>query len=79
MILRALLPHSLPIATLPKTLSPMKTLFTAEAISQGGRSGTLHSADCLLGVTLGNPLEPDSKWACFDKTDREIEVYVSCF
>lgn len=39
----------------------MKTLFTAEAISQGGRSGTLHSADCLLGVTLGNPLEPDSK------------------
>jgi hypothetical protein len=20
-----------------------------------------------------------SHWACFDKTDREIEVYVSCF
>jgi hypothetical protein len=21
----------------------------------------------------------DRSWACFDKTDREIEVYVSCF
>ncbi len=36
----------------------MKTLFTAEAISKGGRSGTLHSPDQLLQVTLGNPLKP---------------------
>ncbi len=36
----------------------MKTLFTAEATSQGGRSGTVHSQDGLLEVTLGNPLEP---------------------
>lgn len=36
----------------------MKTLFTAEAISKGGRSGTVHSADGLLKVTLGNPLVP---------------------
>src|SRR6185503_5880514 len=35
----------------------MKTLFTAEAISKGGRSGTIHSPDRLLNVTLGNPLE----------------------
>jgi osmotically inducible protein OsmC len=35
----------------------MKTLFTAEAISKGGRSGTLQSPDRLLNVTLGNPLE----------------------
>jgi Ohr subfamily peroxiredoxin len=34
----------------------MKTLFTAEAISQGGRSGTIHTPDGLLDVTLGNPL-----------------------
>lgn len=33
-----------------------KTLFTAEEISQGGRSGTLRSPDGLLDVTLGNPL-----------------------
>ncbi len=35
----------------------MKTLFTSEAISKGGRSGTLQSPDALLDVTLGNPLE----------------------
>ena len=36
----------------------MKTLFTAEAISKGGRSGTLQAPDELLNITLGNPLEP---------------------
>lgn len=35
----------------------MKTLFTAEAISKGGRSGTVKSPDGLLDITLGNPLE----------------------
>ncbi len=35
----------------------MKTLFTAEAISKGARSGTVHSPDRMLNVTLGNPLE----------------------
>jgi Ohr subfamily peroxiredoxin len=34
----------------------MKTLFTAEAISKGGRSGTIRTPDGLLDVTLGNPL-----------------------
>ena len=34
----------------------MKTLFIAEAISKGGRSGTLSTPDGLLDVTLGNPL-----------------------
>ena len=35
----------------------MKTLFTAEAISNGGRSGTIRSVGGLLDITLGNPLE----------------------
>ena len=35
----------------------MKTLFTSEAISKGGRSGTVKSPDELLDITLGNPLE----------------------
>ncbi len=35
----------------------MKILFTAEAISKGGRSGTVKSPDGLLNFTLGNPLE----------------------
>ncbi len=36
----------------------MKTLFTAEAISRGGRSGSIENPDGLLNVTLGNPLQP---------------------
>src|SRR5436190_20954474 len=35
----------------------MKTLFTSEAISKGGRSGTVQSPDKQLDVTLGNPLQ----------------------
>lgn len=35
----------------------MKTLFTAEAVSKGGRSGTVRSPEGTLDVTLGNPLE----------------------
>ena len=35
----------------------MKTLFTAEAISKGGRSGNIKTPDGLLNVTLGNQLE----------------------
>ena len=34
----------------------MKTLFTTEAISTGGRSGTIQAPDGLLDITLGNPL-----------------------
>jgi Ohr subfamily peroxiredoxin len=39
-----------------KTIT-MKTLFTAEAISEGGRSGSIHTPDHLLDLKLGNPLE----------------------
>jgi hypothetical protein len=35
----------------------MKTLFTAEAISKGGRSGAIQTPAGLLNVTLRNPLE----------------------
>lgn len=35
----------------------MKILFTAEAISKGGRSGSIKNPAGLLDVTLGNPLE----------------------
>lgn len=37
--------------------SIVKILFTSEAISKGGRSGTIESPDRLLSVMLGNPLE----------------------
>jgi Ohr subfamily peroxiredoxin len=39
----------------------MKTLFTAEAISKGGRSGFVQVPDWLLNVRLGNPLEPGAE------------------
>ena len=35
----------------------MRTLFTAEATSIGGRSGSISDPDGLLDVTLGNPME----------------------
>lgn len=35
----------------------MKILFTTEAVSKGGRSGTIESPDGLVALTLGNPLE----------------------
>ncbi len=35
-----------------------QTLFTAEAISKGGRSGSISSPGGLLQLTLGNPLQP---------------------
>jgi len=36
----------------------MKTLFTTEAISVGGRSGSIANPAGLLNLKLGNPLEP---------------------
>jgi len=35
----------------------MKKLFVSEAISKGGRSGTIEAPDHMLNLTLGNPLE----------------------
>ena len=35
----------------------MKTLFTSEAISKGGRSGSISTPDSSLNFQLGNPLE----------------------
>jgi osmotically inducible protein OsmC len=37
----------------------MKILFTAEAVSKGGRSGTIQTPDGVPIVTLGNPLDKD--------------------
>ena len=35
----------------------MKTLFTGEALSRGGRAGSVRTPDGLLNTDLGNPLE----------------------
>ncbi len=57
----------------------MTTLFTAEAISKGGRSGTIQTPDALLDLTLGNPLE-----AGIEKRGPNPELlfaaaYAACF
>ena len=39
----------------------MKTLYTVEAISKGGRSGTIQATDRPLFIPLGNPLEKGSE------------------
>ena len=39
----------------------MKTLFTAEAISKGGRSGFIQAPNWLLNIPLGNPLDPSAE------------------
>lgn len=43
------------------TESTTKPLISAEAISKGGRSGTVSSPDGLLNLTLGNPLTRGSE------------------
>ena len=57
----------------------MKTLFTAEAVSKGGRSGTVQSPDGHLDITLGNPLD---KTASQDGPTPELlfaGAYSACF
>ena len=39
----------------------METLFTAEAIADDGRSGSIANPDGLLNVHLGNPLKPGTE------------------
>ena len=35
----------------------LKALITSDAVSKGGRSGTISDPDGLLSITLGNPLQ----------------------
>ena len=57
----------------------MKTLFTAEAISKGGRSGTLQTLDHLLAVTLGNPLEKGMEKRGPNPEQLFAGAYAACY
>ena len=48
----------------------MKTLFTAEAISNGGRSETIQTPDRLLNVTLGRVILCVALMGCVGHVDR---------
>lgn len=57
----------------------MQTLFTAEAISKGGRSGTIQSPDGLLDVTLGNPLEKGAERRGPNPELLFASAYAACY
>ena len=57
----------------------MKTLFTSEAVSKGGRSGTITSPDGLLDVTLGNPLEAGIETRGPNPETLFAAAYSACF
>lgn len=57
----------------------MKTLFTAEAISKGGRSGTIETPDQLLNITLGNPMEKGAEKLGPNPELLFAAAYSACF
>lgn len=57
----------------------MKTLFTAEALSKGGRSGTIETPDKLLNITLGNPLEQGAEKLGPNPELLFAAAYSACF
>ena len=57
----------------------MKTLFTAEAISKGGRSGTIQTPDHLLAVALVNPLEQGSENHGPNPEQMFAGAYAACY
>lgn len=57
----------------------MQTLFTAEAISKGGRSGTIQSPDGLLNLTLGNPLEKGAERRGPNPELLFASAYAACY
>jgi Ohr subfamily peroxiredoxin len=57
----------------------MKTLFTSDAVSLGGRSGTVKSSDGLLDFALGNPLEPGIETRGPNPEHLFAGAYAACF
>jgi osmotically inducible protein OsmC len=57
----------------------MKTLYTAEAISKGGRRGTVWSSDRVLHTTLGNPLQAGAEHRGPSPEMLFAGAYAACF
>ena len=57
----------------------MKTLFTAEAVSKGGRSGTIETPDQLLNIPLGNPLEQGAEKLGPSPEQLFAAAYSACY
>lgn len=57
----------------------MKTLFTSEVVSTGGRSGSVRSSDGLLNVALGNPLQKGSEKIGPNPETLFAGAYAACY
>jgi lipoyl-dependent peroxiredoxin len=57
----------------------MKTFFTAEAIADNGRSGSVTDPDGLLNVPLGNPLKPGHEKRGPNPEGLFAAAYAACY
>ena len=57
----------------------MKTLFTGEAVSKGGRSGSVKTSDGVLNTQLGNPLEKGKENAGPNPEQLFAGAYSACY
>jgi osmotically inducible protein OsmC len=57
----------------------MKTLFTGEAISLGGRSGSVKTTDGLINTELGNPLEKGIEKRGPNPEQFFASAYAACY
>jgi Ohr subfamily peroxiredoxin len=57
----------------------MKTLFKGEALSRGGRSGSVQTPDGLLNTDLGNPLEQGIEKRGPNPEQLFAAAYSACF
>src|SRR6185503_4587884 len=57
----------------------MKTLFTGEAISRGGRSGSVRTPDGMLNTELGNPLEKGKEKRGPNPEQLFASAYAACY
>lgn len=57
----------------------MKILYLTEAISKGGRAGSIQTSDHLLDITLGNPGEPGAEQRGPSPELLFAGAYAACF
>ena len=57
----------------------MKTLFTGESLSLGGRGGSVRTPDGMLNTELGNPLEPGKEKRGPNPEQFFASAYAACY
>lgn len=57
----------------------MKTLFTGESLSRGGRGGSVQTPDGMLNTDLGNPLEKGKEKRGPNPEQLFASAYAACY